>query len=148
MCVRLRAKGWKIWRLDAEMTLHDAAMTRFPQWWLRCARGGHALAEVATMHWSEPAAIWKRALLRALFWGLLAPVCILLAASRFPLALAALLIYPIQIVRIALARGPAAADSWMCASFATLGKFAEMQGATTYYWRVLFRRRKSLIEYK
>ena len=25
--VRLRAAGWHIWRLDAEMTLHDAAMT-------------------------------------------------------------------------------------------------------------------------
>ena len=25
LCVRLRAKGWSIWRLDAEMTLHDAA---------------------------------------------------------------------------------------------------------------------------
>src|SRR5581483_941040 len=29
LCVRLREKGWKIWRLDAEMTQHDAAMTRF-----------------------------------------------------------------------------------------------------------------------
>ncbi|MFE1817307.1 glycosyltransferase family 2 protein, partial [Metapseudomonas otitidis] len=27
LCVRLRAQGWKVWRLDAEMTLHDAAMT-------------------------------------------------------------------------------------------------------------------------
>ena len=28
LCVRLRAAGWRIWRLDAEMTLHDAAITR------------------------------------------------------------------------------------------------------------------------
>jgi hypothetical protein len=100
------------------------------------------------MHWSEPDAIWKRELLRALVWGLWAPVCILLAASGFPLALAALLIYPVQIVRIALARGPAAANSWIYASFVTLAKFSEMQGAATYFWRVLLRRRGSLIEYK
>ena len=29
LCLRLRQKGWEIWRLDAEMTLHDAAMTKF-----------------------------------------------------------------------------------------------------------------------
>ena len=35
MCVRLREAGWKIWRLDTDMTLHDAAITRFGQWWTR-----------------------------------------------------------------------------------------------------------------
>ena len=40
LCVRLRAKGWKVWRLPAEMTLHDASMTRFGQWWRRTLRGG------------------------------------------------------------------------------------------------------------
>ena len=39
LCLRLREQGWKIWRLDAEMTVHDAAMTRFGQWWRRTARG-------------------------------------------------------------------------------------------------------------
>ncbi len=34
LCVRLRASGWSIWRIDEEMTLHDAAITRFRQWWL------------------------------------------------------------------------------------------------------------------
>jgi glycosyltransferase involved in cell wall biosynthesis len=45
MCFRLRAMGWQIHRLDAEMTLHDAAMTRFGQWWKRNVRAGHAFAE-------------------------------------------------------------------------------------------------------
>ena len=35
LCVRLRQAGWKIHRLDAEMTLHDAAMTSWRQWWKR-----------------------------------------------------------------------------------------------------------------
>ena len=33
MCFRLRAGGWTIRRLDAEMTLHDANMETFGQWW-------------------------------------------------------------------------------------------------------------------
>ena len=50
LCVRLRALGWHIWRLDAEMTLHDAAMTRFSQWWRRSKRAGFAFAEGAHLH--------------------------------------------------------------------------------------------------
>jgi len=40
ICVRLRAVGWKIWRLGEEMTLHDAVMTRFSQWWNRTKLSG------------------------------------------------------------------------------------------------------------
>ena len=45
MCWRMRQRGWRIYRLDAEMTLHDAAMTQFSQWWTRNKRSGHATAE-------------------------------------------------------------------------------------------------------
>ena len=45
LCVRLRAARWRIWRLDAEMTLHDAAMTQFRQWWKRILRSGYAFAQ-------------------------------------------------------------------------------------------------------
>jgi GT2 family glycosyltransferase len=35
VCVRIRAAGWTIERIDAAMTVHDAAMTRAGQWWKR-----------------------------------------------------------------------------------------------------------------
>ena len=54
LCVRLRLRGWKIWRLDEEMTLHDAAMTRFAQWWKRTMRCGYAYAEGAKLHGAPP----------------------------------------------------------------------------------------------
>ena len=38
LCLRMRRKGWKVLRIDAEMALHDMAMTRFGQWWKRCMR--------------------------------------------------------------------------------------------------------------
>ncbi|MEL7238668.1 MAG: glycosyltransferase, partial [Planctomycetota bacterium] len=50
MCIRLRAKGWTLARLGAEMTLHDAAMTSWRQWWNRNKRAGHAYAETLDRH--------------------------------------------------------------------------------------------------
>jgi GT2 family glycosyltransferase len=45
LCFRLRRNGWNVERLDAEMTLHDAAMKHFGQWWQRNVRSGYATAE-------------------------------------------------------------------------------------------------------
>ncbi|MDF1728362.1 MAG: glycosyltransferase family 2 protein, partial [Sulfitobacter sp.] len=56
-----------------------------------------------------------------------------------PWALLGLLLYPLQIVRLARRGGLA----W--ASLTTLGKFAEAQGALRYYLR---RRPSEIIEYK
>jgi len=47
LCQRLRGEGWKIWRLPHDMTLHDAAMTSFGQWWKRHVRGGYGAMDVA-----------------------------------------------------------------------------------------------------
>jgi len=41
LCRRLRHKGWKIWRLDADMTKHDANLLHFSQWWKRNERAGY-----------------------------------------------------------------------------------------------------------
>lgn len=42
LCLRVRKCGWKIWRINADMTTHDAAITRFGQWWNRQLRTGYA----------------------------------------------------------------------------------------------------------
>lgn len=47
MCLRLRAAGWKIWRIDRDMTRHDANILRWSQWWRRNMRGGYGAADVA-----------------------------------------------------------------------------------------------------
>jgi GT2 family glycosyltransferase len=54
LCFRLRQRDWTIWRIDAEMTLHDAAMTSFSQWWKRSVRSGHASAEALQRHGRGP----------------------------------------------------------------------------------------------
>jgi penicillin amidase len=55
LCLRLRKAGWKIWRLDAEMTLHDAQILRFDQWWRRTVRADtdSAAAAYANVLWDE-----------------------------------------------------------------------------------------------
>jgi len=47
LCLRMRLSGWKIFRIDADMTRHDANITRLKQWWRRCVRGGYGAADVA-----------------------------------------------------------------------------------------------------
>ena len=101
LCLRLRERGWKIWRLDAEMTEHDAAMTRFQQWWFRIVRGGYAFAEVSWLHRNSALGIWRGETLRAVFWGGLLPAIIAIGALFRPAILLGLAVYFIQICRIA-----------------------------------------------
>jgi hypothetical protein len=86
LCVRLRAAGWQIRCLDAEMTLHDAAMTRFGQYWKRAQRAGHAYAEGAAMHGAPPERHGVAGRNRALIWGAGLPLAILVAGLIWPWA--------------------------------------------------------------
>lgn len=139
LCLRLRAQGGEIWRIDTEMTLHDAAMTRFGQWWKRSVRAGHAYAEGAALHGFGH---WGAEVRRALIWGAGLPLVIALAALLHPAALALVLIYPLQVLRLARRGGM----TW--GLFAVLGKFAEARGALGFYWNRLRGKRARLIEYK
>ncbi len=143
LCVRLRQAGWRIWRLDAEMTAHDAQITKFGQWWKRTKRAGHAFAEGAALHGTPPERHWVAETRRALVWGLAVPLLITgLIAVVGPVGLLGALVYPLQVVRLAQRGGP------LWAFFSVLGKFAEAQGALSFYWRSLRGGQKSLIEYK
>jgi len=148
LCLRLREKGWKIWRLDTEMTRHDAAITRFGQWWFRATRFGYGMTEVLRLHWHSPFVVWKTELVRVIFWGGALPALIGIGALMHPAVLATALIYPLQVCRIATARGPTSTDSWAYALFVTLAKFAELQGVLKFYWRGLRRKSVEWIEYK
>ena len=155
LSMRLGALGWRIACLPAEMTLHDAAMTRFGQWWRRVERSGHAYAELEARHPGE----WRRRVRAALFWGAGVPggVAVLLIAaalgrSPWPAAAAgALALLPlVQIARIARreARGRPAHEAFVWASFLMLDKPPHALGIARYWWSRLRGRRTALIEYK
>ncbi|MEO0654671.1 MAG: glycosyltransferase [Pseudomonadota bacterium] len=145
LCVRLRAAGWQVWRLEAEMTLHDAAITRFGQFWKRAQRSGHAFAEGAAMHGRPPERHGVVQMRRALLWGAGLPVLIVLIAVAFgPWALLLSLVYLVQVARLARRYG-GTAEAWERSALLTVGKVAEAWGILSY---VLRGGRRTLIEYK
>lgn len=149
LCVRLRAAGWKVWRLDSEMVLHDAAMTRFGQWWKRTLRGGYAFAEGAFLHGAPPERHWLRESRRAWLWGLGIPVVIVLTCLIFGLlGLFLLLVYPLQVARLALRGERPARERWLQAFFLVLGKFPEMLGQVKFLLSRVGAGKTALIEYK
>jgi glycosyltransferase involved in cell wall biosynthesis len=149
LCVRLRARGWRIWRLDAEMTRHDAAMTRFAQWWRRSQRAGFAYAEGVRQHGAPPERHWVREARSAWAWGAGIPITIVaLGAALGPVAALGLLVYPLQVARLGMRLPGRGRARWARALFLVLGKFPEAQGLLQSWWMHLRQRRAVLIEYK
>ncbi|MGB5812985.1 MAG: glycosyltransferase [Polyangiales bacterium] len=150
LCVRLRQKGWKVRRLDREMTLHDAALSRFSQWWTRAVRAGHAYAEGTAMHGAPPERHWVRETRRAVFWGLMLPAfSILVAPWTAGASLALFALYPANALRIALRlRKSGEPRPWTVATFMMIAKFPEARGWLRYKANRLKGSRTRLIEYK
>ena len=149
LCVRLRLKGWQIWRLDAEMTVHDAAITRIGQWWKRAKRAGYAFAEGAVLHGALPERFFVRESRSALLWGAVIPLAIVASTLLAgPMALWAWMIYPLQVLKLFLRGSGGARARAERALFLTLGKFAEASGQLKYFAHRLSGTRGRIIEYK
>jgi GT2 family glycosyltransferase len=148
LCARLRARDWTIRRIDCEMTLHDAAMTSFGQWWRRAVRSGHGFAQVGAIH----PALYAREKRSCVRWGVLLPAAILLSAPiTGGLGLALFLAYPVLAARIFFRRqrlGDGVTDAALYAAFCVLAKFPEALGIAKYAWNRMRGRRSKLIEYK
>lgn len=152
LCVRLRAAGGRILRVDAEMSLHDVSIDRFGQWWRRCLRSGHAEAQAAARHgWLHDKAA-SRVLLSAWLWVFVVPLAILIAVLLLGgWALALFLVYPLHTAKIALGRwrrGASVADALLYALFIQIGRFATWLGHWSHWLRRLRGRPSTLIEYK
>jgi GT2 family glycosyltransferase len=150
LCQRLRADGFKILRIDVEMTLHDSAMLHFNQWWKRSIRSGYGAMDVATRFGSQ--GLFVKQTRSARWWGQvwtigLCAVWILAAAlAVFRLnghivelfALIAVVwtsLLPLQVVRIA--RGiRIRAGGWFSALaygiFTMIAKWANLSGQRQY----------------
>jgi GT2 family glycosyltransferase len=159
MCVRLRAAGWTIHRIDAEMTLHDAAMTRFGQWWKRTIRGGYAYALGNAMHGGPPEYFRVREINRIQRWAIwpimISAVAVVLLAVASPrwwwIGLAPLGLYPLNALRTArgrMRRGDRLLDALMYGAFVTLGRFPEFVGLRRFRADRKSGRRAEIIEYK
>jgi GT2 family glycosyltransferase len=87
MCYRMRHLGYRILRIDQEMTLHDANLSKPSQWFQRSKRTGHAFAEWAALHGAEAERMGVRQTMSNVFWGVAVPGALGVAGlSMGPLA--------------------------------------------------------------
>ena len=149
LCVRLRAAGWRIFRLNVDMTVHDAEMSRFTQWWKRTMRSGYAFAEGAYLHGSRPERHWVWESSRACIWGIALPlICAAAGVAWYPWGWASFIIYPAQVLRQSLRGGGNFHQRATKALFQTVGRFAEGIGQLQFWRDRLAGRKSALIEYK
>ncbi|MEJ1355168.1 MAG: glycosyltransferase [Candidatus Sedimenticola sp. (ex Thyasira tokunagai)] len=151
LCVRFRQADWKIFRLDEAMTLHDAAMTKFSQWWKRSQRAGYAFAEGASIHGRAPEKHWVAEARRGALWGGILPVAILLGMLVDSYALFIALAYPTQTLRIYMKNikmEKTKPHAFALAFFLVIGKFSEFSGQVKFYLRKTSNKSATLIEYK
>ena len=168
LCQRLREKGHKVLRVDAEMTLHDSAMLHFGQWWKRTVRSGYGAADVAarfghrglfvkhvqsartwTLGWSGWAVAFlllavlhrlatEQTLKRVVFWAMAG--CVAVVA-----------VLPVQMLRIAWGvrrRAPDAKTALAYGALTMIGKWANVVGQRQYRRDLAAGRNTRLIEYK
>ena len=160
MCLRLRRAGWTIRRIDAEMTLHDAAIHSFGAWWRRTRRAGFAYAAHVLRHGAGADPEWRRQVRSITVWGMLWPLALVLlalACAVWSPRLAAVILllilasYAVQITRIARRRQADGLDrrlAWEIGATVMLGKFAEFSGVAQCWSDRLRDRSSRIIEYK
>ncbi|MBX2814213.1 MAG: glycosyltransferase [Myxococcales bacterium] len=153
LAIRMRKQGWRIFRIEQPMSVHDAAILRFDQWWKRMVRGGHGTAENEDLHGDSPQFHRKGWARSTLFWGLAVPAggamlaipTLGLSAVGATVGLGALFL---KTERAALRDGrtPQEARAW--AVNCTLGKVPEAVGHLRYWRNRVSNKRSKLIEYK
>ncbi|MDX1914167.1 MAG: glycosyltransferase [Methylophilus sp.] len=149
LCIRIRHAGFKVWRIDHEMTLHDAAITKFSQWWRRTVRTGHAYAEGVSLYGAPPERHWVRESRRAWIWGGILPLIFMILLVFQPkLALIIVFLYLLQWIKLIYSNKNFSTFSPVYSTFLMIGKLAEMLGQLKFYWLRLLNKHSRIIEYK
>ena len=158
---RIRQHGWKIVRIDHEMTLHDAALTKISSWWRRERRGGYGGLDVHFRTASDSRSYFARQVRSTWFWsmGWLCILCLMLAIGGIMTGLQGasiggllwLLATTIQLARIASRyHRPQISriDAFRMAGLTLLSKWPQMLGQLAWLRDRWLGRHPRLIEYK
>jgi glycosyltransferase involved in cell wall biosynthesis len=135
MTARMRAAGWRIWRIDVAMTEHDANICTIGQWWRRAFRGGYGYAQVWTATKPLPQRLYGRNLRSAAAWTIGVPLVVTIAAilSAEPLVLLCLpLALMFQWMRIAHRSQGTQTERLVNAGLVMLAKIPETLGAARF----------------
>jgi cellulose synthase/poly-beta-1,6-N-acetylglucosamine synthase-like glycosyltransferase len=154
LCHRLRLAGWRVQRIDADMTRHDVGIRRFGAWWKRHARGGYSFAHAAALNWGPPHWYKVDSLRTIVQWGFALPLAALAfapltrgASLAAYLLLNALLWWKVRRWRMREMRDDTR-SAGVYAFFVTIGKFAEFQGVAGFLWKYARGRAFTYVEYK
>ncbi len=148
LCIRLRGAGSRLLRIDEEMCAHDADIHHFSQWWRRAVRAGYAFALVGSLH----KGYFLRHQLRALIWGGLLPLIIVLGAvfvGGWSLLLISL--YLLSFIRTRSGLRASGLDEKAAGIYAYhlgLARFANLVGILNYWRKRLTGRAINIVEYK
>ncbi|MEZ5978690.1 MAG: glycosyltransferase [Planctomycetota bacterium] len=163
-CHRLRRRGWLVERIDAPMTVHEAGMRRFSQWWKRMVRSGYAAAANVDRHGvrgvRHMVAIVRSALLHTLVAPASSVVACLALAAFLPPVLRWLALLPVVALgalyarlylRIARGRRERGTDPTLASLYARttmLAKIPETLGVLRQWYGRAVGKPAGLIEYK
>lgn len=159
LCLRMRNSGWRIKRIEPDMTLHDAAITDLGSWWKRAKRAGHAYAEHVYLHRRSADPGWIKALLSMMAWAMILPCLFLFGLMLWAiydstwilLSVFVVLLFAFQFARLWLrcrTNGLTVKEGREEASLLILSKFAHLAGASKFTLNHLTGRKAVLIEYK
>ena len=157
LCARLRGLGYVILHIDAPMTGHDLAISRFSQYWKRAVRAGYAYAQLRqrTRDYVQP--MWSGETLRNLVRGaalaallIALPLSSLFLRSWIPLA-ASLVLTVGLIVRTAFRARWKSSDPFTLLCYGVHSHFQQfpiLAGQIAYRRDMAAAHRRDLIEYK
>lgn len=159
LAMRLRKAGWTLHRINVDMTLHDAAITRFSQWWKRTRRSGHGYGEMAFLHPDARDPNWPRTVRGIVLWGGMLPALAVIgvaAAATLNLRWGLVSVFAFGLtllnsLRLALRqhrRGLRLAVACGSGLLLMLGKIPQFFGLLDYHINRLRGRASRLIEYK
>ena len=151
MCLRMRRAGFRIHRIACDMTRHDAAMSRFAQWWRRSVRAGYAAAEGA--HGQIADGFNRRITRSNVLWGFALPgLAFAMTLATAGASLLLLCLYAVLFCRVRSYRvreqGDRGPDATAFALYCVLGKLPQFLGALRFELNRLRGRRATVIEYK
>lgn len=151
-CIRIRQHGYRVVRIDANMSRHDANIMTASQWYKRSQRGGHGYANIYHLHGQGEDRYFLKELKSVTFWGGFIPSLYFILLFTAPLlAIALLTVYSVFIAKTALRRilnGDSIKVGLVYAALIYTGKIPEFFGAVQYWKNRLLSRNHQLIEYK
>ncbi len=152
LCYRLKKKGWTIYRLDHLMTLHDADITRFSQWWKRMLRTGHAYAQGFVMHGNEGDGYCRKPSLKIWLYALIIPMIVFfLTIFNSPYYLWLFFVYIAQLGWIGFKAAKKLKNvrhSAVYAAFIIIAKWPQCVGQLFFLYRKIFQHEFEVIEYQ